>query len=233
MNDRDNSRVIKPLIADIVKVASWMSGISVETILGPSRKRSVGRVRAAAIYVARQYSEGRYCDQRYSFTVIAKIFNRDHSSILHAFDSFDAYCTQTPGLREFADELKQNIEAIPGNVDEYIAKTKPQAKQGPAQKDERGAEHAAKQCYLQTAAERRKEHNWIKTGQWPRARGEMLARAEHDAIPEYAGRAKNNFRPIYREDMDGGHRAQARVAEGSRLLLEAILQERSRETRQR
>jgi hypothetical protein len=179
----NENKVAKPRISSIIQVASEITGIPVETIVGPSRKRMVGRVRAAVIYVARQYSEGRYFDQRYSFPRIAQILNRDHSSILHAFYSFDAYCDETPWLRELAEKLKQRVDGDPTDKESD---------------DQVGAEQ-----------QRAKEE-------------EMLAREIHDAIPSYTGRAKNDFRPDKREDGDDGHRALLRVAEGSRLLLEAI-----------
>ena len=59
------------------------AGCSVEDILGPSRDPFLVRTRHQAMHEVRKKTGA-------SFPVIGRIFNRDHSSVIHAVKKVDA-----------------------------------------------------------------------------------------------------------------------------------------------
>lgn len=204
-----------------------MSGLPVEVIVSASRKQKVVRVRAAIIYVARQYSEGHNCEQRYSYPRIAHMLNRDHTSILHSLEHFDVYCQRTPWLREFTEELQQRVENEYSDIEKYLAQARKEAEEEEMARQEEEAARAAKQLYYEMLEKQRRASNRkarIKKKQ--REREELLKRVRHDLIPTHKGLAKNDFKPLFEEEIDEGHRAMTDMAHGSRKLLEAILKER-------
>lgn len=96
--------MMRPRIADIITIASRLTEVSEADIVGRRRWLHLCAIRWPIYATARQWG--------YSYPVIGRILNRDHSSIIHSlsnrerFDSyivdFDDFCVEVERL---ADEL--------------------------------------------------------------------------------------------------------------------------------
>lgn len=88
-------------VADIVTVASRLTGLSVEDIMGPTRFRPIILVRHAVYFVARE--------QGYSFPQIGARLNRDHSSVIHGRNVAQGRAERDPDYASFLWELAKAV----------------------------------------------------------------------------------------------------------------------------
>ncbi len=76
--------------------------VSKEDIIGPKRQKDIAYARHAAIYLIREMTE-------MSYPNIAKIFNRDHTTILVSYNSTYQKATLDPVFAVEINELKKDI----------------------------------------------------------------------------------------------------------------------------
>lgn len=87
-------------IADIVALASRITGIATADIVGPTRVKRIVRVRAAVALVARKHG--------HSFpTIGARLGGRDHSSIVHYTQQEAMWRQYEPAFGELVDKLTE------------------------------------------------------------------------------------------------------------------------------
>lgn len=94
-------------LADIIELASQLSGLPVATICGPKRHKPIKNVRACIIMVARSFKVGEGSQSyKHSYPKIARALGRDdHSTMIHACQSFDLYLRGNPALENMFIEL--------------------------------------------------------------------------------------------------------------------------------
>ncbi len=98
-------------IADILYHASQLSGVSVEQILGRSRKQQIVRTRHAVCMVAREQMGAN--GPAYSFPTIGRAFGKDHSTIIHGCTMAAETVRRDPVYAEFVEALRQASTAPP------------------------------------------------------------------------------------------------------------------------
>lgn len=81
-------------------------GLSLDDMLGKRRLRSVARPRQIAMYLSRRLT----CA---SYTIIAKVFRRDHTTILHGVRTIESLIEADATLRATVEALEISIEAEP------------------------------------------------------------------------------------------------------------------------
>ncbi len=85
----------------LIAAASQVTGIRPEVIAGPNRYRNLVHIRAAIVQVAYKHRANQVLPQnRFSFPQIGVAFGRDHSSIVHALNSWEDYCRANPLIAE-------------------------------------------------------------------------------------------------------------------------------------
>ena len=83
-------------------------GISVETILSPSRSAAVARARQLAMYLTRQLTD-------LSLPAIAQAFNRrDHTTVIHAIRKVERGALEDAGLSRTVEELSSELRTAGG-----------------------------------------------------------------------------------------------------------------------
>lgn len=99
----------RPRIADIVTLASRLSGVPREAIIGAGRHRPVVRVRQAVYYVARASG--------YSYPQIGARMNKDHSSVIwgagQAMEWAERYPEYDSFINRLTDEAFESSPFIP------------------------------------------------------------------------------------------------------------------------
>jgi len=68
----------KIFVRDILKEEAERNNVSVEAICGPARDRKMTDIRHYAMWRARKEAQA-------SFPLIGQIFNKDHTSVVHAY----------------------------------------------------------------------------------------------------------------------------------------------------
>lgn len=81
-------------IHDLVTIASKLSRISVDDILGPSKKRPIARVRQAIMYAATLQGV-------HSFPQIGRVMRRDHTTVVHAKQMVPEFMARDPEYLKF------------------------------------------------------------------------------------------------------------------------------------
>lgn len=91
-------------IADLIAIASRLSGVSVAQIKGKQRFRSVTRVRQAVAYVAVQQA-------KHSTPQIGKALGgRDHSTIIHCNKVVPIFTARDPDYAAFVARLQREAD---------------------------------------------------------------------------------------------------------------------------
>lgn len=90
---------MRPRIADIVALASDVSGIPSERIYGQRRTREIVRVRMACYLVARETGV--------SYPEIGRIMCRDHSTVIHGERIAQDTARRDPEYAKFVAELRE------------------------------------------------------------------------------------------------------------------------------
>lgn len=102
----------KARIGDIMALASRMSGIALEELLGESRFQRVAAIRLAGYYVARK--------QGHPYSIIGKRVGRDHSTVIAGVRRAEEHAKRSPQYASFLKQLdKAALEAdpfIPGPI---------------------------------------------------------------------------------------------------------------------
>jgi len=219
--------VDRPLVADIIRKASILSGISIEDIRGPSRERYLVEIRSAIVWVARQYCTRPSARDRFSYTLIAKALNRlDHTTIINMHQKFQSYAKRNPKFRAFADSLKEAMGNPFDNVDYQLDQFRKKLDDIESERVEKKklAAQARKMLAHQQKMTKRDENMLRRQLEALKAK-QRLEQDRNDDISECHSMPKNNFMPNALDDVDGGHIAMASIALGSRKLLKAILKE--------
>lgn len=85
-------------VSDLITIASRITRISREQIVGPQRGRGIARVRQAIAYVAAEQGV-------HSLTKIGHVLNRDHTTIVYARDIVPEYMKRDADLRLLVERL--------------------------------------------------------------------------------------------------------------------------------
>lgn len=107
--NRQEERRLAVLPENILRVVGEMYGIPLSGILGRRRLPQVVEARHLAIYAIRTLCQSSYAD-------ISRMFNREHSAIIQAYQGFAAKLTANPGLRRRLDTIHQVF--LPGPTTE-------------------------------------------------------------------------------------------------------------------
>jgi len=89
-------------VSEIIDLVSISTGIPTTDITGPWRRDDIIRARHLAMWVARHATDK-------SFPQIARVFKRDHTTVLYAIGAFEKRCQRDPGLRTLANWLVQSV----------------------------------------------------------------------------------------------------------------------------
>lgn len=90
---------------DIIRAGSEAFDFSIERLVSPTRKKDVVRVRNICMYIMRK---------KYELTLhaIGKLFNRDHTSVIHAIRSVDIELSLMHTRQQMNSDLKIVMELI-------------------------------------------------------------------------------------------------------------------------
>ena len=89
--------------SDIITAVAEHFGYAEVLILGRRRPRSLTRARQVAMYLVREHTELSYCE-------IAHLFGRDHSTIIHAWNTIQHLMTQSKPLARSVEMIAAQIE---------------------------------------------------------------------------------------------------------------------------
>lgn len=112
-------------VADIITLASQMAAIERKVLVGRTRYRRVVRVRQACMLLARENG--------HSFPTIGRMFDRDHSTVIHGCEVAEDYIARDPGFAAFVERLRASAMRAQPYVAERLsfpafAKPKPTPK---------------------------------------------------------------------------------------------------------
>ena len=98
----ENLHLFNPTPEDILNSVSKRTGISVQQIKSPNRKREIVSARYLAIFIIKQKFD-------LSLKAIGRLFGgRDHSTIIHSVDTFkDVFGTNANYRRQTLPELRK------------------------------------------------------------------------------------------------------------------------------
>jgi hypothetical protein len=96
-------------VADIITLASQMAAIDRKVLVGRSRFRRIVRVRQACMLLARENG--------HSFPTIGRMFDRDHSTVVHGCEVAEDCVQRDPAYAAFVDRLRTSA----ANARPYIA----------------------------------------------------------------------------------------------------------------
>ena len=99
----DDKPVKRALVADIIALASKLSGIAVRRIKGKEQYRPLVRVRWAIYAIAREHG--------HSYPRIARMFGKDHSTVVHGCQSLPDHTSRDPVYAAFVAELREVAQA--------------------------------------------------------------------------------------------------------------------------
>ncbi len=98
--DRARALTVEAIIQEVANAYK----VSVEEMVGPSRKQEIVYARQIAIYLARELTD-------HSFPALGRAFgNRDHTTIMHAYRKVQELLAQAPLLRGEVDTLRSSIQ---------------------------------------------------------------------------------------------------------------------------
>jgi chromosomal replication initiator protein len=89
--------------AVILHVVAKASGITVEELLSTKRERRLARPRQVAMVLCRELTSA-------SYPAIARVFRRDHSTVIHAQAAVDK--AMTPELAAAMERLRNEVRLI-------------------------------------------------------------------------------------------------------------------------
>lgn len=84
-------------VADVIAVASRMTGIGHDALLGHNRKKQIMRVRQAIYLVARRCG--------HSYPQIGTVMDRDHSTVIHGTRVAEIHIERDPAYAAFVEEI--------------------------------------------------------------------------------------------------------------------------------
>jgi chromosomal replication initiator protein len=91
-------------LASITTIVARFFGLRAADLRGPSRRRNTVLARSLAIYLARELAGD-------SFAKIGRHFgNRDHSTVIHAWQNVKRFSATDPYVQRCLDELRQAID---------------------------------------------------------------------------------------------------------------------------
>jgi len=143
---------MKVRVADIVAIASDITGYRAEAITGRSRKRFIVRVRQAVYFVARE--------QGHSYPDIGRRLGRDHSTVITGRETAINFMGRSPKFARLVDALSRRVNqqsqpfADARLVPQRVAPTPVAppvlfALDGPSER----ADHKRKDAYIKGSAE--------------------------------------------------------------------------------
>lgn len=103
MNSYDYRDGSTPLIADVIRETARAYGMTEDDLTGPRRSRRYAWPRHIAMMVARHHT----CR---SWDRIGKVFNRDHSSIIHGVRRATQRCATHPRTNAKAQRILLTLE---------------------------------------------------------------------------------------------------------------------------
>ena len=77
-------------------------GISKEEMIGPKRNKEIANARHACVYLIRQVTD-------MSLPAIAKVFNRDHATIMSSLKNIESRIKTDPDLLTDLNDMKKEI----------------------------------------------------------------------------------------------------------------------------
>ncbi len=89
----------------IMKEVAKYYNISADKLSSANRSREMVQPRQVAMYLVRHLTN-------YSLPEIGKVFERDHSTVLHSINKIEEYLTSTSDMKNIIDDLKKNIRNI-------------------------------------------------------------------------------------------------------------------------
>jgi len=87
----------------ILEAVSDTFGVNIEDIRGPSRRRPLVTARQVAMYLFRRLTEEN------SYPSIAAVFDRDHTTVIHAVDKINKLVKERSGLYSVVEELSHKL----------------------------------------------------------------------------------------------------------------------------
>lgn len=100
-------------VADIITLAAEMAAIDRKVLVGRSRFRRVVRVRQACMLLARENG--------HSYPTIGRMFDRDHSTIIHGCEVAEDYTARDPVYAAFVDRLRVSAKTAQPYVAERLS----------------------------------------------------------------------------------------------------------------
>jgi chromosomal replication initiator protein len=92
----------KRSIDEIMQIAARASGVSIDALRGPSRRRHIVRPRQLAMFLCRRFTDA-------SLAEIGRAFQRDHSSVIYSLEKVEQRSLEQPQLRYELEALAQRI----------------------------------------------------------------------------------------------------------------------------
>lgn len=106
----------KGRVADIVTIASWLSGIDRNVLMGRGRTTEVARIRTAVYLVASEYG--------WSTPKIGAALKKDHTSVVTGRRKAQDYIQREPAFALLVDQLRAHVEeSVPFMEDRDKPKT--------------------------------------------------------------------------------------------------------------
>ncbi len=90
---------------EIMLIAARASGVTIEDLRSPSRRRRVVRPRQLAMFLCRRFTDATLSD-------IGRAFGRDHSSVVYALDRVEQRTVEQPQLRYELEALAAKVSAL-------------------------------------------------------------------------------------------------------------------------
>ena len=93
-------------IENIKKMVAAHQGITLEAMVGTSRKREIVQARQIAMFLAKKFTQ-------YSLKTIGSHFgNRDHSTVIHSCSTVDNLMVTERKFKTIVDDLQKKLKAI-------------------------------------------------------------------------------------------------------------------------
>lgn len=101
-NSQNEPRKPKGRIADIVTIASWLSGVDRNVLTGRGRTAEIARIRTAVYLVASEYG--------WSTPKIGAALKKDHTSVVTGRRKAQDYIQREPAFALLVDQLRAHAE---------------------------------------------------------------------------------------------------------------------------
>ena len=92
-------------VDEIMLIAARASGVTIEDLRSPTRRRRVVRPRQLAMFLCRRFTDATLSD-------IGRAFGRDHSSVVYALDRVEQRTVEQPQLRYELEALAAKVSAL-------------------------------------------------------------------------------------------------------------------------